>query len=207
MNRSRPARRHSRTTGFTLLEVLAAAMIFAMVVTVLIGTSQSAVRQAGLSASRFEASLIAEQEIALLESYFNTQRTPPEDKQETRDLYSIRVYSEPAIEDFGAGPIGASGGVDTTGPGPVASGVGSVLAIEAPGVDQFLRRYEVRVEWIEGALPESIRRTTYGFDWEGARAALPELFQAPGQETGLAEEGEVDGGTLPELPSDPGTRP
>ena len=44
------------------------------------------------------------------------------------------------------------------------------LAAEAPGVDQFLRRYEVRVEWIEGALPETIRRTTYGFDWEGARA-------------------------------------
>lgn len=180
-------------------------MIFAMVVTVLIGTSQSAVRQAGLSASRLEASLIAEQEIALLESFFNTQRTPPEDKEETRDRFAIRVYSEFAIDDFGAGPIGASGGVDTDGPSAVASGVGSILAREAPGLDQFLRRYEVRVEWIEGALPESIRRTTYGFDWEGARAALPDLFQAPGEDAGLAEGADSEG--LPELPSDPRARP
>ena len=210
MNRRRPALRprprSARTGGFTLLEVLAAAMIFAMVVTVLIGTSQSAVRQAGLSASRLEASLIAEQEIALLESFFNTQRTPPEDKEETRDRYAIRVYSEPAIDDFGSDPIGASRGGEPAGPSAIASGVGSVLAIEAPGVDQFLRRYEVRVEWIEGALPETIRRTTYGFDWEGARAALPELFQAAeGEEAGLAPEGEP--GALPQLPTNPRARP
>ena len=205
MIRPDAAPRSVRTVGFTLLEVLAAAMIFAMVVTVLIGTSQSAVRQAGLSASRLEASLIAEQEVALLESFFNTQRTPPDDKEETRDRFAIRVYSEPAIDDFGAGPIGAGAGSDAGAPGPVASGVGSILAREAPGVDQFLRRYEVRIEWIEGALPESIRRTTYGFDWEGARAELPDLFQAAGEETGLAEGGDSE--ELPELPTNPRARP
>lgn len=181
-------------------------MIFAMVVTVLIGTSQSAVRQAGLSASRLEASLIAEQEIALLESFFNTQRTPPEDKEETRDRFAIRVYSEFAIDDFGTGPVGESGDADGAGPGGVASGVASILAREAPGLDQFLRRYEVRVEWIEGALPESIRRTTYGFDWEGARAALPDLFQAAGGDPGLIE-GEDSAEALPELPNNPRARP
>ena len=93
------------TRGFTLLEVLASAMIFAMVVTVLIGTSSNAVHRVGLSASRLEASLIAEEELALLESFLNTQRTPPQDKEETRDRFEIRVYSEPAIDDFGGGAI------------------------------------------------------------------------------------------------------
>jgi prepilin-type N-terminal cleavage/methylation domain-containing protein len=180
------------TSGFTLLEVLAAVMIFAMVVTVLIGTSSSAVNRAGLSATRLEASLIAEEEMALLESMLNTQRTPPEDKEETRDFFSIRVYSEPALDDFGGGPVGGSGGGDREGDlnGSAGAGVAALLALEAPGIDQFIRRYEIRVEWIEGAGSQTIRRTTYAFDWEGARAALPDLFQ--GSVT-LNEGGDGDG--------------
>lgn len=183
--------------GFTLLEVLAATMIFAMVVTVLIGTSSSLVARAGLSASRLEASLIAEQELALLESFTNVQQTPPDDKQETRDRFSIRVYSEPALDDFGGGPIGQDGG-------SAALGVAAILALEAPGVDQFLLRYEIRVEWIEGALPETIRRTTYVFDWEGARAALPDLFPA-GDGLNLDSAADRDGDSpLPSLPPNAG---
>jgi len=186
--------------GFTLLEVLAAAMIFAMVVTVLIGTSSSLVARAGLSASRLEASLIAEQELALLESFTNTQQTPPDDKQETRDRFAIRVYSEPALDDFGGGPIGLPGQDG----GSAASGVAAILALEAPGVDQFLLRYEIRVEWIEGAVPETIRRTTYVFDWEGARAALPDLFPAD-DGLNLDSAAEPDGESpLPSLPPNAG---
>lgn len=203
MSPLRTGRRAAASGGFTLLEVLAAAMIFAMVVTVLIGTSSSAVHQAGLSASRLEASLIAEQELALLESYFNTQASPPEEKEEIRDRFAIRVYSEPAIGDFGAG-LGA--GPDASGgPNAAALGLGALLASEAPGIDQFLRRYEIRVEWIEGALPETLRRTTYGFDWEGARAALPELFQAGEGQSAEGAEGAPGGpGTLPQLPTGAG---
>lgn len=204
-------RRAGAAAGFTLLEVLAAAMIFAMVVTVLISTSGAAVHQAGLSASRLEASLIAEQELALLESFLNTQRTPPEDKEEIRDRFAVRVYSEPALDDFGG--VGAGGGLGSSaasglGSGSGASagaGVAAILAIEAPGLDAFLLRYEIRVEWIEGALPATVRRTTYAFDWEGARAALPDLFPAAGGlEEALGGQGADDAGG-PELP--PGLAP
>jgi len=41
--------------GLTLLEVLAAFLIFAMVFTVLVGTSQTAVHSQGLAARRLEA--------------------------------------------------------------------------------------------------------------------------------------------------------
>jgi prepilin-type N-terminal cleavage/methylation domain-containing protein len=198
------AQRTSRANGFTLLEVLASAMIFAMVVTVLIGTSSNAVHRVGLSASRLEASLIAEEELALLESFLNTHRTPPDDKEETKDRFAVRVYSEPAVDDFGGGIVGSpeqSGDPGNSTPGSVAG----ILAAEAPGVDQFLLRYEIRVEWIEGALPETIRRTTYAFDWEGARAALPELFQAGlNPDSNSTGEEDTDRESAPELiPGDP----
>ena len=50
----------ARQAGLTLLEVLAAAMIFAMVMTVLIGTSSSAVHRVGMSARRLEANTVAD---------------------------------------------------------------------------------------------------------------------------------------------------
>jgi hypothetical protein len=182
--------------------VLAAALIFAMVVTVLIGTSSAGVRMSGISATRLEANLIAEQELVRIETLLNAKRTPPEDSEETRDPYLVRVYSEPAIGDLGGGLA----------PGPDGGGLSSILALEAPGLDQFLLRYEIRVEWIEATGADSVRRTTYAFDWEGARAALPDLFQAgpggeedpsdpedPDRESGESADG--PGRQLPQLPS------
>ncbi|MCP4903926.1 MAG: type II secretion system protein [bacterium] len=192
----KPAATRSQN-GFTLLEVLASAMIFAMVVTVLIGTSSSAVHRAGLSASRLEASLIAEEELALLEADLSLHRTPPPDRDETRDRFAIRIYSEPALENF-------SGADLPDGEGTAAGGVAAILATQAPGVEAFLLRYEIRVEWIEGASPETIRRTTYAFDWEGARAALPDLFgeESEADSSALGEDGEPElpTGRPPELP-------
>ena len=49
-----------RAHGLTLLEVLAATLIFALVMTVLVGTSSTAVHRSGLSARRLEANLVAD---------------------------------------------------------------------------------------------------------------------------------------------------
>ncbi len=197
---SRQARVHPASfgAGFTLLEVLAATLIFAMVVTVLISTSSAAVRMAGISASRLEASLLAEAELARIESTANTQGPLPEDTERTEEEFSVRVFAEPAIGDFAGGLLGGGTGDGADGPG---SGVAALLAIEAPGVDQFLLRYEVHVEWLEGAQPQSLRRTTYAFDWQSARAALPDLFapglDVPEDDADDADPDEVDLPTLP----------
>ena len=180
--------------GFTLLEVLASAMIFAMVVTVLIGSSSETVFRVGLTASRLEASEIADRELATLEADLNMKRTPTGEKEETRDIYRISVTSQPALDDFGGAGTSDSttGGESGLSLSAGGAGVGSLLVLQAPGIDQFLLRYEIIVEWIEGAQPDRIRRTTYGFDWEAARLALPELFKsgdAAGALEGLGENG------------------
>ena len=165
------------TRGFTLLEVLAASLIFSMVVTVLIGSSTETVQRALISVNRLEASQIADRELALLEALLHMQQTPPDDKEEFDEEFVIRVISSPALEDLNGGESGGGSGFSSVSGG----GPGSLLTLQAPGIDQFLLRYDIVVEWIEGANPSSLTRTTYAFDWEGARAALPDLF---GDETG-----------------------
>lgn len=155
--------------GFTLLEVLAATLIFVLAATVLIGTSSAGVRMAGVSATRLEASLLADAELAQIERALNAQQTPPPEKEEADDLFAIRVLVQPALESFGND----------------AGDLASILATEAPGIEAFLLRYEIRVEWLEGTLPMSVRRTTFAFDWEGARTALPDLFAAGTEADGL----------------------
>jgi prepilin-type N-terminal cleavage/methylation domain-containing protein len=185
--------------GFTLLEVLAAALIFALAVTVLIGTSSAGVRMAGVSARRLEASLIADAELAQIEMLLNSQLAPPQEKEETDDVFAIRVLVEPALEAVGPG-----GGDESRNGGSLAS----VLATEAPGIDAFLLKYEISVEWLEGAQPMAVRRTTFAFDWEGARAALPDLFpagSAVGSGTGTGGDSRRSSSDTPQLqilPSD-----
>lgn len=165
--------------GFTLLEVLAAVLIFSVVATVLIGSSGETIRRVGLSTARLEASELAERELARLEAILATRGLPPEDSEETVDDFTVRVWSEPALGDLGGGGAApsAGGGLDLA--ALVSGGFGPLLAAEAPGIDRFLLRYEIRVEWSDGAIDDSVRRTTYAFDWESARQALPDLFDAP----------------------------
>lgn len=185
------ARSHLRARrprhGFTLLEVLAAALIFALAVTVLIGTSSVGVQMASVSARRLEASLLADAELAQIEMLLNSQHTPPQAKEETDDIFALRVLVEPAL-----GPSESEEEAAGEGVGSLAA----ILATQAPGLEAFLLRYEIRVEWLEGVRPMLVRRTTFAFDWEGARAALPDLFAA-GLDGGL--EGESDATQDPQL--------
>jgi hypothetical protein len=161
---------------------LAATLIFVLAATVLIGTSSAGVRMAGVSATRLEASLLADAELAQIEMALNAQQTPPPEKEDTDDVFVIRVLVEPALESVGN----------------EAGGLASILATEAPGIEAFLLRYEIRVEWLEGTLPMSVRRTTFAFDWEGARNALPDLFGAGTEAEGLNSDD-------PDSPSSSGT--
>jgi prepilin-type N-terminal cleavage/methylation domain-containing protein len=171
--------------GFTLLEVLAATLIFAMVMVVLIGASTELVQRVILSTHRLEASALADRELAKLESVLQARLTPPEDYEETVDDFVVRVWSEPALDDLGGSGAGgaptegslltlSSGGLAGSG----AAALGPLVGSLAPGIEPFLLRYEIRVEWIEGVQPGSVGRTTYAFDWAGAQEALPDLFPA-----------------------------
>lgn len=178
---------NAATLGFTLLEVLAATLIFAMVVTVLIGSSGEAIHRIGLTTTRLEASELADRELALLEALLNNQQPLPEDKEEERDDFLIRVVSRPALEDLDEGAsagnstlLALGGGSGGSAPG----GLSAILNLHAPGIDAFLLRYDITVEWIGDVRSDQVRRTTYAFDWDAARAALPDLFQEASGDAG-----------------------
>jgi len=162
-----PNKRTSRGEfGLTLLEVLAAAMIFAMVMTVLISTSSTAVHNVGVSARRLEANLVAEEMLADLEIQMKQGIAPEIDENElTRDPYAITIFrtdvfqgSENAASD--------GGGID----------VASMLGAELPEVAKHLKQYDIEVSWVEQNGPQRITRTTFAFDWQTAAIEFSELF-------------------------------
>jgi len=189
--------------GFTLLEVLAATLIFAMVVTVLIGSSGEAIHQIGVTTTRLEAGELADRELALLEALLNSQQPLPEDKEEERDDFLIRVVSRPALEDLEDGASAGNNSLLALGSGGGASGgsapvgLSTILNLHAPGIDAFLLRYDITVEWLDEIRPAEVRRITYAFDWDGARAALPDLFEAAS-----GTEGSDSSNPLENAPSD-----
>ena len=91
----------ARNQGLTLLEVLAAFLIFSMVFTVLVGSSQTAVRSQGLSVRRLEAHEIAETALADLEIAMARHELPSiEEQEETeRDDFVVRVREATLISE------------------------------------------------------------------------------------------------------------
>ena len=170
--------------GLSLLEVLAAAMIFAMVMTVLIGTSSTAVHNVGLSARRLEANLVADEILADLEIQMKQGFAPEIDENEsTREQYAIRVFrTDLSQESDAANPGGGS-----------AINVASMLGSDLPEVAKHLKQYDIEVSWIEQNGPQRVTRTTFAFDWQTAAIEFSELF-ARNDRTGPGT-GRGDGGS------------
>jgi len=186
-----------RKQGLTLLEVLAAFLIFSMVFTVLVGSSQTAVRSQGLSVRRLEAHEIAEMALADLEIAMARHELPSiEEQDETeRDDFVIRVRESTLISEEDLSPSS----MDSDG-----SDILSQMAAQLPEVGKYLMRYEVEVEWTEASSAQKITRTTFAFDWEEAQAENPDLFAAGGLD-GDASSGES--GTDDEDSSEDGDSP
>lgn len=172
--RARPASRSRR--GLTLLEVLAATMIFAMVMTVLISSSSMSVRRSGLSARRLEANLIADSVLADLEIEMKNRRAPEiDDEERTQDDFAIRVQRIDLAGDDAApaaaqDPLALSaGGSDPT----------ALLAAELPEVAKHLKRYDIEVSWLGNTgVADKVTRTTFAFDWQAASTEFSALFEA-----------------------------
>ena len=171
-----------RKQGLTLLEVLAAFLIFSMVFTVLVGSSQTGVRSQGLSVRRLQAHEIAESALAELEIAM-ARRELPSIEEEERELdefiirvreMSFRSEQESSPASTNSDSLSASGSADIL----------SQLAAQLPEVGKYLMRYEVEVEWTEASRPEKITRTTFAFDWPEFEVENASLFAAGGAEAG-----------------------
>jgi len=166
--------------GLTLLEVLAAFLIFSIVFTVLVGTSQTAVHSQGLALRRLEASLIADEVLADLEVQIQQRRTPMLGDDLARDPFEVQITSSPF-----AAPAPNEGAAPAPAPDDAlalagAGGGAAMLAASFPEAAPYLLRYDVVVRWQEAEGPQQVARTTFAFDWETASVALADLFAVAG---------------------------
>lgn len=170
-----------RKDAFTLLEVLAAAIIFAMVVTVLVGTSSTAVHRIGTSTRELEADQLADSALADIEIQLQQGIAPAVEEEETEvEDFVVRTSRRSfAPEGTAASPAGRPARpVPGTLPSPSVAGsdVASLLGASLPEVARFLVEYDVEVSWLEQDAVHSVHRTTFAFDWESAATEYADLF-------------------------------
>jgi Tfp pilus assembly protein PilV len=159
-----------------LLEVLAAVMIFAMVMTVLISTSTNAVHHVGKSARRLDADRVADSLLSDLEIQIRQGQTPAIENDEfTEEQYSILITMTDLIPIDSA--AGAAAPTDLT-----RSALGgdalAMLGGTLPEVASYLRQYDIEVSWLEQGGPQSVLRTTFAYDWQAAQVQLASLIES-----------------------------
>lgn len=196
--RGKSSGRH--TAGLTLLEVLAAFLIFSLVFTVLVGSSQNAVRTQGLSLRRLEAKEIADSVMTDLEIAMARRALPVVEEEIEREPFTVRVRESSFIPEPGPGMPAPDAREGLA----AASDITAVLAAEMPAIAPYLRRYDIEVEWSEGPRLEKLTRTTFAFDWAGAAEELakllPEGATVPGSSAASSSDGvdREDGTSTPE---------
>lgn len=202
--RGSPAASERRQRGLTLLEVLAATMIFATVMTVLISSSSMSVRRSGISARRLEANLIAESALADLEIEMKRRQAPEiEEEERTQDDFTIRIQRVDLGGDEAAATSTAS--LSVAGADPV-----ELIGAQLPEVAKHLKRYDIEVSWIGGAgVADKVTRTTFAFDWQAASVEYAALFQDGGPDAAtppLDDAGQIDPSSYEGRPPGPGVR-
>jgi prepilin-type N-terminal cleavage/methylation domain-containing protein len=196
----------TRQLAFTLLEVLAAVAILALVYTVLARVGIQGFRAEGGADRRLRASLLADDILAEIEGQIEMGNTPPiGEKEANRDEYAIRLRVAPseieiparseaatqriqaaaAAKRTGGAPAQTPGGKGAP-PGPTQSFFQPV----GPGNPPPGRRIEVRVSWTEGTTESAVVRETYALDQSAAQPLLLALDQAS-----QAEKAEANGAT------------
>ena len=177
------ARRPS-TSGFTLLEVLAAAMIMAMFYGVLSAKGVEGFVLEGDADRRLRASLVADRRLADLEAARVTGQAPRVGTVEAEeDGFAVRVEVGPfalPLDQFLPEEDSPGGGRAARGPRPP-----SLLAPPARGRAAPLLAVHVVVSWNDGRGDHSVERTTFALD----REALAEVLTRAGLANGVDGEG------------------
>jgi prepilin-type N-terminal cleavage/methylation domain-containing protein len=143
--------------GFTLLEVMAAVALLAVLYTVLARVAIEGLRGEGESRRRLEAALLADARIAESFTAVSGGFVLPElgRKESAEGDFTLALDVAPFVPP-------AEWGLDE------AAGNASVLFSSAPGIPgaQALRTVQLTVSWLEGAETRQISRTIYLLDFE-----------------------------------------
>jgi len=203
---SRPAA--IRAAGFTLLEVLAAVAVLAVIYTVLARVGIDGLRAEGESSRRLRAGLLADARLTELEGQLlSGGALSVGETEDALDEFVVRVavaplefalptvpprVAERAVErvrqtnDLRAAGVAAQNA--SAGPRPAGSFFGAPVAGQPPPS----RRIEVTVRWEEGAEERTVRRVSYGLDPETARPLLEALDTAADRDRSAAEKREEE---------------
>jgi prepilin-type N-terminal cleavage/methylation domain-containing protein len=189
----RTARRRGR--GFSLLEVLAAVAVLAIVYTVLATSAMQGLANEGESYRRIQASLLADRTLAALEAGL-AQGAPPlgVDEQEEGD-YSIAV--ETRALDLGAFAMATQERPGIRAKSPTGGETSSneaafqLLTVPRDASAPPLVEIQVAIRWLEGNTEQMVTRTTFAYD---VRVVGPVVEALAGQQAATDATAAEDGG-------------
>jgi prepilin-type N-terminal cleavage/methylation domain-containing protein len=164
--------------GFTLLEVMAAVAVLALVYTALASAAMQGLSQEGEARRRLHASLLADQLLAGVEAQLAGGVAPAAGATEGDEgdfTWTIDVQGYDGLGSFAAGVSDAAAKergeparrADQQAPAPA-----DALLIAAPGQPPPLLVIAVHVRWTEGFQELEVTRTTFASDPAAVAAAL-----------------------------------
>lgn len=196
------ARAERSKSGFTLLEVLAAVAVLAMVYTVLARVGIQGLRSEGDADRRIRASLVADDRLSLVEGQFLAGAAIPiGDTEENVDEFAVRVSVTPLEMQVPTVPEKlaerarerVSSTNDLRAAGPAAAGAaakgqpaGSLFGARSAGEPAPGRHVVVSVAWDDAGTEKEVRRETFGLDARAAAPLLEALDAAAEQERDAA---------------------
>jgi prepilin-type N-terminal cleavage/methylation domain-containing protein len=156
--------------GFTLLEVMAAVAIVAIVFTTLARMANEGLQSQGISKRRLEASLLADELLSEVEAQMAEGMVPEINEEEFEEGIFGAVIEVTAFDVASVVPANAE--APENGSGPVLA---SPEAAAIPPLD--VRRIDVTVTWTEAGNEFQVVRTTFGVDL----APVQEMLSAGGE--------------------------
>jgi len=142
--------------AFTLLEVMAAVAVVAIVFTQLARVANEGLRSEGISRRRLEASLIADRYLAEIESSLAAGLAPEIGESEAEEGLFLIVTSVESFDLLGAIPAAEP---EATVPAAPELPAGLLTAEASP-----IRSIRIDVRWEEGVDELQVSRQTYGID-------------------------------------------
>ncbi|MCG8589934.1 MAG: prepilin-type N-terminal cleavage/methylation domain-containing protein [Proteobacteria bacterium] len=158
-----------RRRGFTLLEVLAAVLVMAVIFTALAGAAFRGIRLEADTARRLEASLLADARMAQVESQIRSGALPPigvEEQEVGEFVVTLEIQPLVLPEELTNALAGEENGAAAGSPN---------LLIPERNESGVLREIRVTVAWPDGLDTRQTERVTYGIDFEALTPALKDL--------------------------------
>jgi prepilin-type N-terminal cleavage/methylation domain-containing protein len=190
-----------RLRGFTLLEVLAAVAVLAIVYTSLARAAMQGLANQGDASRRLRASMLADEALGQIEALLAAGTAPPVGESELPSedpdfaiAVEVRPFEDVATALAAAAAPEAGELAGRAAPGEAEREKPLELLVAAPGGAPPLLEIAVRVRWVEGALEQEVTRASFAADPAIVATALAALKDEGGDAAGEDDDDESDTG-------------